>query len=60
MFDIDTHVANRYHMSTMHPPEYIDAHVINVWATVLNNLERKRSEGSPRRFFTPVDEMINI
>ena len=46
-------------MSTMRPREYIDAQVINVWAALLNNLERKRSEGSPRRFFTPVDAMVS-
>ena len=47
-------------MSIMHPREYIDAHVINVWATILNNLDRKRSEGSLRRFFTPVDVIVII
>jgi len=33
--------------------------VINVWAAILNNLERKRSEGS-RRFFALVDAMVSI
>ena len=60
LLDIETHVAHRYHMSTMHQREYIDAHVINVWATILNNMERKRSEGSPKRFFALVDAMVNI
>ena len=46
-------------MSTMRPREYIDAQVINVWVAILNNLERKRSEGSPRRFFAPVDAMVS-
>ena len=41
MFDNDTHVAYRYHMSTMHPREYIDAQVINVWAAMLNNFGEK-------------------
>ena len=47
-------------MSTMRPREYIDAQVINVWAALLNNLERKRSERSPGRFFAPVDAMVSI
>ena len=46
-------------MPTMRPREYIDAQVINVWAAILNNLDRKRTEGSPRRFFAPVDAMVS-
>ena len=42
LFDIETLVANQYHLSTMRPREYIDAHVVIVWATILNNLERKK------------------
>ena len=34
--------------------------MINVWAAILNNLERNRSEGSLRRLFTPIDVMVNI
>jgi len=44
----------------MHSREYIDAHVVNVWADILNNLERKRIEGSQRRFFAPVDPVVII
>ena len=44
----------------MRPREYINAHVINVWAAILNNLERKRTEGSPRIFFTAVYAMVII
>ena len=46
-------------MSTMRPREYIDAQVINVWVVIIKNLERKRSEGSPRRFIAPVDAMVS-
>ena len=47
-------------MSIMHPTEYIDAHVINIWAAILDNLERKRSEGPPRGFFALVDVIVII
>ena len=42
MFDIETHVAHWYHMSTMSPREYIDAHVINVW--LLSSVTWKEKE----------------
>ena len=44
----------------MCPREYIDAHVISIWAAILNNLERKRSEGPSRRSFAPVYVMVII
>ena len=33
--------------------------MINVWVAILNNLKRKSSEGSPRRFFATVDAMVS-
>ena len=60
MFDIEINVANRYHLSTMHPREYIDASALNVWFAILNNSKRKRSETPPRRFFASVNVMVII